>query len=120
MNGRSVDWTGQQTHGRASPMPARPLRTAATASATIAAIAFAAVPPAAAPKESPWKAPARRVFYASPGPAPRGDAGKLIWAAPFKAIPGAQAWKVLYHSQALDGSDIAVSGVVVARPMPRP
>ena len=35
------------------------------------------------------------------------------WSAPFRAIPGAQAWKVLYHSRAVDGSDVAVSGVVV-------
>ena len=86
----------------------------ATALATTAAIVFAAAPLAAAPKESPRKAPTGRAFYLPPDPLPAGAPGKLIWSAPFKAIPGAQAWKVLYHSQALDGSDIAVSGVVVA------
>jgi hypothetical protein len=45
---------------------------------------------------------------------PQAQPGKLIWSAPFKAVPGARAWKVLYHSKAVDGSDIAVSGVVVA------
>ncbi len=86
----------------------------ATALATTAAIVFAAAPLAAAPKESPRKAPTGRAFYLPPDPLPDAAPGKLIWSAPFKAIPGAQAWKVLYHSQALDGSDIAVSGVVVA------
>ncbi len=81
---------------------------------TTAAVVFAAAPLAAAPKESPRKAPAGRAFYLPPDPLPEAAPGKLIWSAPFKAIPGAQAWKVLYHSQALDGSDIAVSGVVVA------
>ncbi|HEX9505729.1 MAG TPA: lipase family protein [Acidimicrobiia bacterium] len=38
----------------------------------------------------------------------------MIWTEPFRAIPGARAWKVLYHSRAVDGRDIAVSGVVVA------
>jgi len=86
----------------------------ATALVATAAIVFAAAPLAAAPKESPRKAPAGRAFYLPPEPLPAAAPGKLIWSAPFKAIPGAQAWKVLYHSRALDGSDIAVSGVVVA------
>jgi hypothetical protein len=86
----------------------------ATALTASAALVLAATPVAAAPKESPRKAPSGRAFYDPPDPLPEGAPGKLIWAAPFKAIPGAQAWKVLYHSRALDGSDIAVSGVVVA------
>jgi hypothetical protein len=85
-----------------------------TALATCAALALAAAPVAAAPKESPRKAPAGRAFYDPPDPLPQAAPGKLIWSTPFKAVPGAQAWKVLYHSRALDGSDIAVSGVVVA------
>lgn len=85
-----------------------------TATAVAATVVFAAMPVAAAPKESPRKAPTGRAFYVPPDPLPQGAPGKLIWAAPFKAVPGAQAWKVLYHSRALDGSDIAVSGVVVA------
>ncbi|HEY3671089.1 MAG TPA: lipase family protein [Acidimicrobiia bacterium] len=85
-----------------------------TALAATAAIVFAAAPLAATPKESPRKAPTGRAFYVPPDPLPQAAPGKLIWSAPFKAIPGAQAWKVLYHSKALDGSDVAVSGVVVA------
>jgi pimeloyl-ACP methyl ester carboxylesterase len=68
----------------------------------------------AAPKESPRKAPTGKAFYAPPEPLPAAKPGTLIWSAPFKAVPGAQAWKVLYHSRAVNGSDVAVSGVVVA------
>ena len=114
MNGRSVDWAGQKARGGASRRARVRRGMLATALATTAAIVFAAAPLAAAPKESPRKAPAGRAFYLPPDPLPEAAPGKLIWSAPFKAIPGAQAWKVLYHSQALDGSDIAVSGVVVA------
>jgi pimeloyl-ACP methyl ester carboxylesterase len=71
-------------------------------------------PAGATPKESPRGAPAGRAFYDPPDPLPKAAPGTLIWSTPFKAIPGAQAWKVLYHSRALNGSDIAVSGVVVA------
>src|SRR5262249_18009538 len=53
-------------------------------------------------------------------PLPAAKPGSLIWSTPFKAIPGAQAWKVLYHSRAVDGSDVAVSGVVVAPTGPAP
>lgn len=40
--------------------------------------------------------------------------------APAPAPAGAQAWKVLYHSRAVDGTDIAVSGYVVAPTAPAP
>ena len=113
VNGRSVEWTGKP---KGCARRARRARRAVvvTALAACVAIAFAAAPVAAAPKESPRKAPSGRAFYVPPDPLPEAAPGKLIWATPFKAIPGAQAWKVLYHSRALDGSDIAVSGVVVA------
>ena len=114
MDGRSVDWTGQQKTS-ASRRGARARRgVVVTALAAITAVMFATVPASATPRESPRKAPTGRAFYVPPDPLPAGEPGKLIWAAPFKAVPGAQAWKVLYHSRALDGSDIAVSGVVVA------
>ncbi len=73
-----------------------------------------------APKESPRKAPSGRAFYSPPESLPTGRPGDLIWSAPFKAVPGADAWKVLYHSRAVDGSDVAVSGVVVAPTEPAP
>ncbi|HEY6319328.1 MAG TPA: lipase family protein [Acidimicrobiia bacterium] len=43
-----------------------------------------------------------------------GKPGELISATPVIAPAGSRAWKVLYHSRALDGRDIEVSGVVVA------
>ena len=73
-----------------------------------------APPASSAPKESPRKAPTGRAFYTPPDPLPAAEPGDLIWSTPFKAVPGANAWKVLYHSRAVDGSDVAVSGVVVA------
>jgi alpha-beta hydrolase superfamily lysophospholipase len=111
--GRSVDWTGHARGGARRPTRVRRAVVAAVIT-TSAAIVLASAPLTAAPKESPRKAPSGRAFYVPPDPLPEGEPGKLIWAAPFKAVPGAQAWKVLYHSRALDGSDIAVSGVVVA------
>ena len=53
-------------------------------------------------------------FYRLPAELPPAPPGTVIRTAPYRAFPGARAWKVLYHSLALDGRDIAVSGVVVA------
>ncbi len=44
----------------------------------------------------------------------RAAPGTLIRSQRIAAPPGARAWRVLYHSRALDGRDVAVSGVVVA------
>lgn len=41
-----------------------------------------------------------------------GDPGELIQSVAIDGPAGVDAWRVLYHSQAIDGSDIAVSGVV--------
>jgi alpha-beta hydrolase superfamily lysophospholipase len=53
-------------------------------------------------------------FYAVPDPLPAAKPGSLIRAARIEAPAGARAWRVLYHSTAVDGRDIAVSGIVVA------
>ena len=90
------------------------------AALTLVAVSLAATSAVAAPKETPRKAPTGRAFYTPPTPLPSADPGDVIWSAPFKGIPGAKAWKVLYHSRAIDGSDIAVSGVVVAPTEPAP
>jgi hypothetical protein len=45
---------------------------------------------------------------------PHAAPGTVIRTAPYRAFKGARGWKVLYHSRALDGRDIAVSGVVVS------
>ena len=66
------------------------------------------------PTETPVPAPTGPAFYLPPEPLPAGSPGTIIRAEPAPAPPGAVAWKVLYHSRAVDGSDIAVSGYVVA------
>lgn len=53
-------------------------------------------------------------FYQPPSNLPKKAPGTIIRTAPLTAPSGAKAWKVLYHSRAVDGRDIAVSGVVVA------
>ena len=65
-------------------------------------------------------APEGDAFYLPPQPLPEAKPGTIIWSTPIDALPGAQAWKILYHSRAVDGSDIAVSGVVVAPTGPAP
>jgi len=53
-------------------------------------------------------------FYKPPEPLPPGEPGELIWIEPIEAPPQMLAWRVLYHSRSTNGSDIAVSGFVVA------
>ena len=43
-----------------------------------------------------------------------GRPGGLISATPIVAPAGSRAWRVLYHSRAVDGRDVPVSGVIVA------
>jgi pimeloyl-ACP methyl ester carboxylesterase len=120
MNGRSVEGISTPV-AAVGPRPhAFARRLVATVALVGATVLGTALPATAAAKESPRKAPSGRAFYTPPSPLPSAAPGKLIWSTPFKAIPGAQAWKVLYHSRALDGSDIAVSGVVVAPTDPAP
>ncbi|HEY3673905.1 MAG TPA: lipase family protein [Acidimicrobiia bacterium] len=52
-------------------------------------------------------------FYTPPANMPKKAPGTIIRSTPITAPLGAKAWKVLYHSRAVDGRDIAVSGVVV-------
>lgn len=59
------------------------------------------------------KAPSGLAFYQAPSRLRTGKPGDIIWAAPYPAIKGAKAWKVLYHSRNIAGRDIAVSGVIV-------
>ena len=55
-----------------------------------------------------------RDFYAVPDPLPSKSPGTVIRSEKIAAPAGATAWRVLYHSETVDGRDIAVSGVVVA------
>ena len=60
----------------------------------------------------PRQAPAGDAFY-QPKSLRSGRPGEVIWAAPIIAPAGSRGWKILYHSQAIDGHDIAVSGTVI-------
>jgi pimeloyl-ACP methyl ester carboxylesterase len=60
----------------------------------------------------PRQAPAGDAFY-NPRSMRSGRPGDVIWAAPIISPAGSRGWKILYHSQAIDGHDIAVSGVVI-------
>jgi hypothetical protein len=55
-------------------------------------------------------------FYEPPQPLPEAAAGTLIRSAPFSgySLPkGATAVRILYHSRALNGDDVAASGVIL-------
>ena len=59
--------------------------------------------------------PTGDAFYSPPKPLAKAKPGTIIRSALLGGAPaGAQAWRVLYHSRAVDGHDIAVSGVVIA------
>ena len=65
-----------------------------------------------------WQAPP---FYELPDPLPAGDPGELVRSEPITStMQGTRAWRVLYHSTDLSGTDILVSGVVVAPDTPTP
>ncbi|MGF6294540.1 alpha-beta hydrolase superfamily lysophospholipase [Paraburkholderia youngii] len=56
-------------------------------------------------------------FYKAPTPAPHAKSGTLVRAEPatdFILPPGVTATRILYHTQAADGSDTLASGVVLA------
>ena len=67
-----------------------------------------------APASEAWAQGDQTNFYAVPDPLPKAKPGSLIRAVRIDAPDGANAWRVLYHSTAVDGHDVAVSGVVVA------
>ena len=57
-------------------------------------------------------APKGDAFYVPPKPLAKAKPGTIIRSTPIGDAPaGARAWKILYHSRAVDGRDIAVSGV---------
>lgn len=93
------------------PRRARIARRSVALLAAVAAVGIAA--PAAA-----WtrdrSTPSMLAFYDPPQRLRAAVPGTVIRSEPFPAVRGARAWKILYHSRALDGRDIVVSGVVVA------
>lgn len=62
-------------------------------------------------------------FYDPPSPLPAAAPGTLIRSEPFTGYelpPGAHAVRILYHSRARDGADVAASGVVLIPAGTRP
>jgi dienelactone hydrolase len=60
-------------------------------------------------------APFGNTFYLPPNPLPKAAPGTLIKSEPFPGTPaGSQAWRIMFHTTALDGSDVAESGMVIA------
>lgn len=64
--------------------------------------------------------PEDTAFYQPPDPLPPGEPGALIWARQGRSVDGATQHVVLYHSRAVDGRDIAVSGAVYLPDGPPP
>ena len=85
----------------------------------IAAAAQSATPAPSSQTPTPVT-PESDPFYLPPSPLPPGDPGALIRWEPMPAPAGVRAWRILYHSTALNGSDVAVSGVVFAPDQPAP
>lgn len=80
------------------------------------AICLMALSPACSGDESPASD-----FYAPPDPLPAEVPGTLIRAEAIEPLAeGSKAWRVLYVSTAVDGTAIAVSGLVVAPTEPAP
>ncbi|GAB2464961.1 putative esterase [Conyzicola lurida] len=60
-------------------------------------------------------------FYELPDPLPHGEPGEIVRSEPVEDAPeGSNAWRVLYHSTDAVGSDILVSGLVIAPDSPAP
>lgn len=91
----------------------RPRLGAACVGLVAIVVAAAGTSAAATPEiKVPRQAPAGDAFY-RPRSLRAGRPGEVIWTAPIIAPAGSRGWKILYHSQSLDGRDIAVSGVVI-------
>jgi Secretory lipase len=88
-------------------MKIRNVLSLAAAGMLVATVVTAQAPGASA---SPAPLPS---FYTVPSPLPAGAPGELISSEPVSA-PGLHGtmWRVMYHSQAIDGSDIAVTGLI--------
>jgi pimeloyl-ACP methyl ester carboxylesterase len=70
---------------------------------------------------NPFKPAAIPAFYDPPVPLPAGKPGEIIRTEVLQGAPkGVKAWRVLYHSTTLDGSDIAVSAALMAPDTPAP
>ncbi|MGJ0388175.1 alpha/beta fold hydrolase [Microbacterium sp. WCS2018Hpa-23] len=60
-------------------------------------------------------------FYTVPDPLPAGDPGEIIRVEAIASAPlGSTAWRVIYHSRDVSGTDIPVSAVVIIPDTPAP
>ena len=58
-----------------------------------------------------WQAPP---FYELPDPLPAGDPGDIVRSEPITStMLGSKAWRVLYHSTDLDGTDILTDQIAI-------
>ena len=64
--------------------------------------------------------PAGDAFYTPPSPLAQGKPGDVIWTRRFTRPDGAAAWSMLYRSTAIDGTEVIVSGTVIAPSTPAP
>jgi acetyl esterase/lipase len=86
----------------------------AASSSTTAAPTTTVAPPTTS-NAPPPTAPFGNTFYLAPNPLPKAKPGTLITSEPFPGAPaGSQAWRIMFHTTALDGSDVAESGMVIA------
>lgn len=57
-------------------------------------------------------------FYSLPDAVPPGEPGRVVRLQALEVPQGIRGWRVLYHSRAVDGRDIVVSGLVFAPDAP--
>ncbi len=84
----------------------------AAGAALLAVAACGGRRPAAPPSDQPLAKISIPAFYSAPFPP--GKPGQLIHAEPLPVSGSLRAWRILYHSTSVTGTDIAVSGIVVA------
>ena len=89
------------------------VRAGAALLATLGVLAGGPAASAATPASRvPRDGPAGNAFYAPRQVAP-GRPGDVVWSSPIISPAGSRAWKILYHSRAVDGRDVVVSGIVI-------
>ena len=81
----------------------------------VTALIAASVLAVATPGASAVPPPPLPSFYTVPSPLPAGAPGDVI-ASEIVAAPGLHGtmWRVMYHSQSIDGTDIAVTGLIAS------
>jgi Secretory lipase len=81
-----------------------------TSSTATESSSTASVSPATSPEGGPTSSDGD--FYQPPSPLPAGPDGTILRKEPLAVAGGATAWRVLYRSERVDGTPVAVSGMV--------